>query len=139
MVVCEDPESLFLPKASIASTEVRSLRVETSTHLPFEKSQRGDSGTNQMRQTWKMEGSACSADGMRHDQLFLMLNVPYVVQAALENGRTLVSCHLSGHYTYTILPRNLEVGQVRVGDVIGEEDTYQRVLYRDDTGPRCAG
>lgn len=57
-------------------------------YLPFEQSQRGDSGTNQMRQTWMTEGRACSAEGMRQDQLLGMLKVPKVYIAIRQPVRS---------------------------------------------------
>ena len=55
-----------------------------TTYLPLENSQRGDSGTIQMRQTWRTEGSACKAEGMRHDQLSGILKVPNVFHDTRE-------------------------------------------------------
>lgn len=49
-----------------------------SSSRPFEHSQRGDSGTNQMRKTWMTEGSAWMAEGIRHAQLEGTWNVPNV-------------------------------------------------------------
>lgn len=43
---------------------------------------RGDSGTNHTKKSWIKDGTACTIDGMRHDQLLLMLLVPYVNHAA---------------------------------------------------------
>lgn len=51
--------------------------------LPLLTSQRGDSGTNQMRKNWNTEGIACRREGMRHDHSLLILDVPNAVHEAL--------------------------------------------------------
>ena len=44
--------------------------------MPLLTRKRGDSGTNQIRKNWKMEGMAWRREGIRHDQLLLILAVP---------------------------------------------------------------
>ena len=47
-------------------------------YLPLLTSQRGDSGTNQMKKSWITEGKAWSAEGIRHAKLLGIRKVPKV-------------------------------------------------------------
>ena len=60
-----------------------------ATHRPFDISHRGLSGTNQIMNTCSTDGKPWSAEGMRHDQLLGIWNVPKVVQAAMMLPRNL--------------------------------------------------
>lgn len=55
--------------------------------FPFAISQRGDSGTNQMKKIWNSDGIACSRHGARHAQSPTMLFVPKLTHAPMSEPR----------------------------------------------------
>jgi hypothetical protein len=55
--------------------------------LPLEMSQRGDSGMKKMRKSWRTDGRPWKRDGMRHDQVLSMRNVPLGVSKPAKDSR----------------------------------------------------
>ena len=54
--------------------------------LPLLHKYLGDSGHMNRRQSCNAEDTACSEEGIRHDQVLSIRNVPNVVQAALRDA-----------------------------------------------------
>lgn len=57
--------------------------LKASSVLPREMSQRGDSGTHQVRPRDIIDGKIGIKDTARHDQSLLMVRVPKVTHAAI--------------------------------------------------------
>lgn len=73
-----------LTKSELSSPSAWYLRrmAYASLRLPFDTSHRGDSGTKQMKQTWRRLGTTWRNEGILHPQLLDMENVHRVTAAA---------------------------------------------------------
>ena len=77
MMVSQRLESLVFPKFGW-SMGGNNCKCNEELYRPLLTSQRGDSGTNQIKNIWITEGKPCMAEGIRHAQLLEIRKVPKV-------------------------------------------------------------
>lgn len=136
MVVRQSLERLFFTSSKLAPDFVQGGIM--GTYRPLLTSHLGDSGTNQINTTWRIDGKPCKADGIRQDQLVGIWNVPkvcdkgchiycYTRKAESTHG----PCSTKKIKNTTIRSRRRVHSDETMADAHMILPKYQRVLYID--------